>query len=234
MPSRCGGCRIVPCGGSSSDEYGERPQVRKHSWVVCVAGRSRQLVRSAHRFPVVVSCLLATALVLFSPVAFADAPTESVDGVELRLKPLPDGVKKMRIENVADGSHRIVITMADGREERLRPDEFIARIDHETRNRRFFYRLLNITGPVGVAWVLFGLLGQVIFAGRMILQWLVSEKQQRSVVPVAFWWMSLGGASMMLVYFVWRRDIVGVLGQSTGWVIYGRNLWFIYREGRAS
>ena len=99
---------------------------------------------------------------------------------------------------------------------------------------RFFYRLLNITGPVGVAWVLFGLLGQVIFAGRMILQWLVSEKQQRSVVPVAFWWMSLGGASMMLIYFVWRRDIVGVLGQSTGWVIYGRNLWFIYREGRAS
>jgi lipid-A-disaccharide synthase-like uncharacterized protein len=64
-----------------------------------------------------------------------------------------------------------------------------------------------------------GLLGQVLFTGRMLVQWLASEKQKRSVVPVAFWWMSLIGATMLLVYFTWRRDIVGVLGQATGWFI---------------
>jgi lipid-A-disaccharide synthase-like uncharacterized protein len=68
----------------------------------------------------------------------------------------------------------------------------------------------------------------------MLLQWLVSERSRRSVVPVGFWWLSLLGASMLLVYFVWRRDIVGVVGQSTGWIIYGRNLWLIYRERHAA
>ena len=75
-----------------------------------------------------------------------------------------------------------------------------------------------------------GLLGQVLFTGRMLIQWLASERERRSVVPVAFWWMSLAGASMLLVYFLWRKDIIGVLGQSAGWVVYTRNLWLIYRH----
>jgi lipid-A-disaccharide synthase-like uncharacterized protein len=54
------------------------------------------------------------------------------------------------------------------------------------------------------------------------------------VVPVAFGWMSLAGASMLLGTFVWRRDIVGVLGQSIGWVVYLRNLRLIRGEGRAA
>ena len=61
----------------------------------------------------------------------------------------------------------------------------------------------------------------------MLVQWLTSEKSKRSVVPVSFWWMSLVGATMLLVYFIWRRDIVGILGQATGWIIYIRNLVLI-------
>jgi len=179
-----------------------------------------------------ITWVVAAAVLLVAPGAAADTPNDGSESVELRIKPLPDGVKRTRIVGAEDGSMWVVITMVDGREEQLTPDEFIARIDRDTRGRRFLYRLFNITSPVGIAWIVLGLLGQVVFAGRMILQWVVSEKQKRSVVPVAFWWMSLLGASMLLVYFVWRRDIVGVLGQSTGWVIYGRNLWFIYREGR--
>ena len=53
--------------------------------------------------------------------------------------------------------------------------------------------------------------------------------RRRSVVPTIFWWMSLLGASMLLVYFIWRKDIGGILGQGTGWAIYARNLWMIYR-----
>ena len=96
--------------------------------------------------------------------------------------------------------------------------------------RGLLYRLLNITSPIGIAWVALGLVGQVLFTLRMVFQWLVSERRKRSVVPVGFWWMSLGGASMLLVYFAWRRDIVGILGQSTGWLIYVRNLWLIYHD----
>ena len=92
------------------------------------------------------------------------------------------------------------------------------------------YKLLNITSPIGIAWVGLGLLGQGLFTGRMIVQWLVSEKNKRSVVPVAFWWMSLAGATMLVTYFAWRKDIVGILGQSIGWLIYSRNLWLIYRH----
>jgi len=92
-------------------------------------------------------------------------------------------------------------------------------------------RALNITSwKTGLFWVSIGLLGQVLFTGRMIVQWISSERQQRSVIPVSFWWMSLGGATMLIVYFVWRVDIVGVLGQSTGWFVYLRNLWLIYGE----
>jgi lipid-A-disaccharide synthase-like uncharacterized protein len=64
----------------------------------------------------------------------------------------------------------------------------------------------------------------------MLIQWFASEKSGRSVIPVAFWWMSLIGATMLLVYFIWRRDIVGILGQATGWGIYVRNLVLIRRS----
>ena len=94
--------------------------------------------------------------------------------------------------------------------------------------RTWLFSTLNITSATGIFWVAVGLLGQVLFTGRMIVQWLASEKEKRSVVPTSFWWMSLGGATMLIVYFIWRVDIVGVIGQSTGWFIYVRNLWFVY------
>ena len=73
-----------------------------------------------------------------------------------------------------------------------------------------------------------GLLGQVLFTGRMVVQWLASEKKHKSVIPVSFWWMSLLGASMLLTYFIWRKDIVGIIGQAAGWLIYVRNLYLVY------
>ena len=177
--------------------------------------------------------LLAAVLTSVPILALAAPPAPDPDPrLELRIKPLPAGVEKLYVEATGSGEHRVVLVTTGGREERLTPAEFVARIDRDARGRGFWFTLLNITSPVGIAWVALGLLGQVIFAGRMIVQWLVSERQRRSVVPVAFWWMSLAGASMMLVYFVWRRDIVGVLGQATGWVIYVRNLWLIRRELR--
>lgn len=96
----------------------------------------------------------------------------------------------------------------------------------------WLFRLLKITSWAGVAWVLLGFAGQFAFAGRMIVQWLVSEREKQSIVPASFWWMSLFGGLAVFAYFVWRQDIVGVLGQCSGVVIYARNLKLIAKNKR--
>ena len=81
-------------------------------------------------------------------------------------------------------------------------------------------------------WILVGLGGQVLFMMRFVIQWIVSEKAKRSVIPVAFWWLSIGGAVILLAYAIWREDPVFILGQSLGFFIYARNLWLIHAEQR--
>jgi len=113
------------------------------------------------------------------------------------------------------------------------PEQFVQRVHDMQQQRtsaRGLFAVFDITSWTGVFWVGLGLLGQVLFTGRMVVQWIASEREKSSVVPVAFWWMSLLGASMLLTYFIWRVDIVGVLGQATGWSIYLRNLWLIYQR----
>lgn len=111
----------------------------------------------------------------------------------------------------------------------VEPEAFARALYAQRQSGGWFKTLLNITSPAGAAWVALGLAGQLVFAGRMVVQWVASERRGRSVVPEAFWWMSLAGATMLLIYFVWRRDIVGVLGQATGWWIYVRNLVLLRR-----
>ena len=81
-------------------------------------------------------------------------------------------------------------------------------------------------------WVLVGLGGQIMFMMRFLIQWIVSEKAKRSVIPVSFWWFSIAGAAILLAYAIYRQDPVFILGQSLGFFIYTRNLWFIYLEKR--
>jgi lipid-A-disaccharide synthase-like uncharacterized protein len=81
-------------------------------------------------------------------------------------------------------------------------------------------------------WLGIGLFGQGLFFMRFFVQWLVSEKQGRSVIPTAFWYFSLLGGITLLSYAIWRRDPVFILGQSTGLFIYLRNIYFIGREKR--
>jgi lipid-A-disaccharide synthase-like uncharacterized protein len=84
------------------------------------------------------------------------------------------------------------------------------------------------------AWVVFGLFGQMLFGARMLVQWIASEKRKQVVVPVAFWWFSVSGGVMLVIYFIRRRDIVGVLGQFLPLIIYLRNLYFIYGNKKPS
>ena len=83
----------------------------------------------------------------------------------------------------------------------------------------------------GRCWVIFGFGAQAIFTGRFLVQWLASERRGKSYVPVAFWYLSLAGAAMLLTYAVfWKRDPVVALGQTTGAFIYIRNLILIKKE----
>lgn len=84
-----------------------------------------------------------------------------------------------------------------------------------------------------VIWITVGFAGQGLFTARMLLQWAASEKRRESVVPVAFWWLSLVGGAILLCYAVHQRDPVFFAGQSTGVVVYARNLMIIHgKQGR--
>lgn len=80
-------------------------------------------------------------------------------------------------------------------------------------------------------WLGIGFLGQSTFSLRFLVQWWRSERAGRSVVPVAFWYLSLGGGLLLLLYAVYRRDPVFILGQLTGVFVYLRNLHLIRRAG---
>jgi len=79
-------------------------------------------------------------------------------------------------------------------------------------------------------WLLVGFGGQVLFMGRFVIQWLISERQRRSVIPVSFWYLSILGALVLLAYALHRRDPVFVAGQGLGVAIYLRNLRLIRLE----
>lgn len=82
-------------------------------------------------------------------------------------------------------------------------------------------------------WLAVGLLGQAAFSARFAVQWLATERAHRSVVPTAFWLLSIAGALLLLAYSIYRRDPVFILGQSGGLVVYARNLYFIRRTRAA-
>ncbi len=93
--------------------------------------------------------------------------------------------------------------------------------------------MMGVTSAADAIWVTVGLLGQLMFTGRFIVQWLASERAKRSVVPVAFWYFSLLGGAIVLAYGIHKLDPVIILGQLPGTVIYSRNLWLIRSEKRA-
>lgn len=81
-------------------------------------------------------------------------------------------------------------------------------------------------------WLVIGLIGQVCFSARFVVQWIASERRRRSVVPVYFWYWSIAGGVILLAYAIHRSDPVFILGQAAGLLIYARNLYLIGRSRR--
>lgn len=78
-------------------------------------------------------------------------------------------------------------------------------------------------------FMIVGLIGQGMFSMRFIVQWLASEKAGKSVIPFSFWIFSLGGSFLLLLYAIYRRDPIFILGQAPNLLIYSRNIWLIKR-----
>ena len=83
-----------------------------------------------------------------------------------------------------------------------------------------------LASPMGML----GMLGQVLFFSRFLVQWIASEKKGQSVVPLSFWFLSIGGGFLLLIYALWRKDPVITLGQLVGLFVYVRNLMLIHRH----
>jgi lipid-A-disaccharide synthase-like uncharacterized protein len=84
----------------------------------------------------------------------------------------------------------------------------------------------------GSVWLAVGFTGQALFSMRFIVQWWCSERNKRSVIPLAFWYFSLAGGVTLLAYAIYRQDPVFIAGQAGGLLVYSRNLYFIHRERR--
>jgi lipid-A-disaccharide synthase-like uncharacterized protein len=176
---------------------------------------------------------LTALLVLFvalTGVAPAQSPAPQSPPAAHAPIDLQMRLKDVRVLRTPAGD-RLSVKTDEGLVE-LAPDEFaraLGATQHELESAGFLYRLFNITRPWSLAWIAVGFAGQALFTFRMVLQWYASEKEKRSVIPVAFWWGSLFGGILLFAYFVWRKDIVGIVGQSTGIFVYARNLVLIHR-----
>ena len=86
---------------------------------------------------------------------------------------------------------------------------------------------------LGLDWsylMVLGFVGNALFSMRFLVQWLASERQGESVIPVSFWYWSIAGSALMCLYFIFRRDPVGILAYLPNSLIYIRNLMLIRKR----
>jgi lipid-A-disaccharide synthase-like uncharacterized protein len=91
-----------------------------------------------------------------------------------------------------------------------------------------------VTPSIERAWLAFGLLGQLIFGARFIVQWIASERKRESHIPLIFWYLSIIGGIITTTYAIHKHDAVFIIGQGAGLVVYIRNLMLIYRAQRTA
>jgi lipid-A-disaccharide synthase-like uncharacterized protein len=182
--------------------------------------------------------LLVLALGFWLAMGPASGPRFEVPNGAGTLKIQVGDVRGIVETTTAESGHvQFRVRFPDFATEYMSETEFLrqypARVrDEAVEGRDWGKRLLNITSWVNLIWVAIGLFGQLLFSGRMFLQWLISERRRQSVITESFWWFSLLGAVALFSYSVWRQDPVYILGQASGIVIYARNLRLIYKHKR--
>ena len=89
---------------------------------------------------------------------------------------------------------------------------------------------INSLSSIEIFFLFIGFLGQGLFASRFVFQWIYSEKKGESTIPIIFWYLSIFGGLGLLIYAIFRKDPVIILGQLFGLFIYLRNLILIYKK----
>jgi len=185
------------------------------------------------RWFVTLELLVLLSILALVGVALIQTPPQRPErAIDLKVQ-LVGAADRVWLEEQDDGQLLYRLVLDNGETRNMSPESFARQVYDAQSSRGFWEVLLNVSSPAGFLWVAIGLFGQLLFTGRLLVQWLISEKHRRSIVPTAFWWMSLVGATMLLVYFIWRKEPIGILGQATGWFIYVRNLYLIYCHGNA-
>lgn len=176
-----------------------------------------------------ISLIAVSLWVVYDPSKGRGEPVQigNVKGVLAAVDPADAGVKTYRFEPRSGPPGAV---MSEAEVERLFGAEVRQSLQESRRN--VLFRMFKVSSWGNLAWVGLGLAGQAAFSGRMLIQWIVSERSRKSVVPAAFWYLSLFGALALFAYFVWRQDAVGVLGQAPGLVIYVRNLRLLAKQQR--
>ena len=82
-------------------------------------------------------------------------------------------------------------------------------------------------------WLVLGFIAQLMFTSRFVVQWIASERAGKSIMPLSFWLLSMAGSTLLLIYAIHRLDPVFILGQSTGCIVYVRNLMLLKKEKHA-
>src|SRR5215208_1435256 len=88
----------------------------------------------------------------------------------------------------------------------------------------------KLFGVDWTVWKVLGWLGNAIFFSRFFVQWYATEKLKRVVVPVAFWWLSLTGSLLLLIYAIQKADSIFIVAYLFPWIPYIRNLVIHYRH----
>tara|TARA_B100001093_G_C26534739_1_gene887583 strand:+ start:273 stop:563 length:291 start_codon:yes stop_codon:yes gene_type:complete len=95
---------------------------------------------------------------------------------------------------------------------------------------QYMINYFNSLNNTELVFLIIGFSGQGLFASRFIIQWIYSERIGRSSIPIIFWYLSIFGGMGLLVYALFRKDPVIIIGQLFGIFIYLRNLILIYRK----
>jgi len=89
-----------------------------------------------------------------------------------------------------------------------------------------------IDSSIGKYMLILGFIGQTVFFSRFLIQWVVSEIKGESIIPMVFWYLSITGSVILLIYALYRKDPVFIAGQSVGFIVYIRNIFLVKRKKR--